>query len=258
MDVRPFFLLSQSYIAGLQSRIRTGIQHWESRWGTQIPNTLQIRSPQSLPSNDRQGVWQTWYGQAGLSVLVKSEDVERFCDQVLFADRRQTSLSDRHLESGLAPLVVSQAAADFVQQLLSAVREQPYAAQHHEQPTALPTEIFRAGADVLLISWADTQGKPLNLLVTGLPTPAIRSLGRPNQSWRQAIGKQHLQVKVELGQVELTVGQIETLRLGDVVKLDQSLDAPLLVRDDQDTPIFHCHPGTQHGHRAISLIKLKV
>nr|WP_246491068.1 FliM/FliN family flagellar motor C-terminal domain-containing protein [Chitinivorax tropicus] len=87
--------------------------------------------------------------------------------------------------------------------------------------------------------------------------PNTRSLGRPNQSWRQALGKQHLQLKVELGQVELTVGQIETLHLGDVVKLEQPLDKPLLVRDDKGEPIFQGHPGKQHGHRAISLIKLK-
>ena len=69
----------------------------------------------------------------------------------------------------------------------------------------------------------------------------------------QALGEQRLAVRVELQPVDLSLGQLQDLRLGDVVALDHALDQPLRVVTADGVPVCGAWLGQREGRIAVEL-----
>jgi len=72
-----------------------------------------------------------------------------------------------------------------------------------------------------------------------------------------------LTLRVELGAVQLDLGSLRALQIGDVVPLPHSLEAPMQVSVLHNGPpalpgsaarVCHAHLGARRGHRAIELV----
>lgn len=78
----------------------------------------------------------------------------------------------------------------------------------------------------------------------------------------QAIGARRLRLTVELAPVELLLGELQTLRIGDVLTLPHRLDTPLAVRQQSTGgdaavpgPACHGYLGARDGVRAVELLR---
>lgn len=73
----------------------------------------------------------------------------------------------------------------------------------------------------------------------------------------QAIDDHVLRVRAELEQVELSLGQLQGLQVGDVVQLKHRLNDPVKLSLSNDQPLCLGWLGQQDGHVAVELAAIK-
>jgi hypothetical protein len=71
----------------------------------------------------------------------------------------------------------------------------------------------------------------------------------------QAIEKKTTSLRLELAAVELDLGSLQALVLGDVIPLPHRLDQPLQVLAEDGSPLCAAYLGQQQGMRAIELFR---
>jgi hypothetical protein len=82
--------------------------------------------------------------------------------------------------------------------------------------------------------------------------PVARARGKL-VSARSALASQTIPVDVRAGATELTLAELATLAVGDVIPLDQSLAQPLSVRIADGGRLCAGHLGTSGGRKAVQL-----
>ena len=107
-------------------------------------------------------------------------------------------------------------------------------------------------------SWHLHFGEPLAAVLCGGVQPGSAA-GRPAlQGVADAIATQSLRFQVCLGETTLTLGTLQSLRVGDVLPLSHRLDQPLQVvapGATRETPPFcAAFLGSRGPHRAVELV----
>lgn len=87
----------------------------------------------------------------------------------------------------------------------------------------------------------------------GAPPPAKLALP-PLEPRSRALGKQAVTLQVEAGRAQVLLGQLLTLAVGDVVRLDHSIDAPLPVYAPQGEHVFDGYPGKLDETMALEVV----
>jgi len=77
--------------------------------------------------------------------------------------------------------------------------------------------------------------------------------------WSQIIQKQLLEaqveIKVDLGETFLELGEIMNLKVGDVIPLNQDASGEIVIQVE-DVPLFKGFYGTHHGSIATKITKV--
>ena len=165
----------------------------------------------------------------------------------------------------IAPAVVHAAWADWLQRLgalLTGFALEP------EQPggtlgKSVPSDPW---SGVLCVRWTWcgglwSLGLPHDLVAallgnqaaTRKTAPAASALKLPKERLDQALAGQRLALRVMLDGAELNLGQLQELRLDDVIPLEHLLDSPALVIGADGTPVCHGWLGQSDGHIAVEL-----
>jgi flagellar motor switch protein FliM len=69
-----------------------------------------------------------------------------------------------------------------------------------------------------------------------------------------ALGPQKLQVQAQLTPVTVTLGDLSSLVVGDILILPHMLDTPLQVTDPQQGPLCDAWLGQRDGRVALELV----
>ncbi|QNB08829.1 FliM/FliN family flagellar motor switch protein [Herbaspirillum frisingense] len=88
--------------------------------------------------------------------------------------------------------------------------------------------------------------------IAAKPAPVT---AQPLADLGQALSSQRARLRVELSSVEITLGQMQALALGDVLLLPHLLEQPLRVFEDQGRQICAGYLGQQEGGKAIELVR---
>lgn len=70
-----------------------------------------------------------------------------------------------------------------------------------------------------------------------------------------ALSNQRLQLHVLAGEAQLELGLLQTIVVGDVIKLDTRVDQPLRVVNGESGRVCNAYLGTQQGRKSIQLTK---
>lgn len=81
-----------------------------------------------------------------------------------------------------------------------------------------------------------------------------RAASAPKQRLDQALGDQPLVLRAMLAGTDLNLGQLQALRLGDVLPLEHPLDAPVQIIAADGTPVCHGWLGQSDGRIAVELV----
>jgi flagellar motor switch protein FliM len=91
------------------------------------------------------------------------------------------------------------------------------------------------------------------------PWPHARNAGTDACSitpLRQALSTQRIGIRAQLASLELDLGSLQSLEIGNVIPLPHSLDQPLNVISESGVLLCAAHLVQQHGMRALELSRL--
>jgi flagellar motor switch/type III secretory pathway protein FliN len=127
-----------------------------------------------------------------------------------------------------------------------------------EIATATLKRVFRPGSGWGVLSIGGSKGQLLMLLGQEHlrryvePRLPLEPLGGLAEGF-SALLNQAVTVSAELGSTSLTIGDFRNLAVGDVVRLDQSCDAPIDLRVGRGRRLAFGQLGTQGGSKAVRL-----
>jgi hypothetical protein len=198
-------------------------------------------------------------GRAAAWIEVRQRPVDKIQEALFGADRLPAPLGPRE---GVAPAVAAQAWSA----LICTLREALCLDCDGGQPSPA-RGIFKPWSGYVLVS--PPGGVPLaqSLLLNAECVHALIGLpGRPGgdgapqssvgtSSLEEALAGHSLLIRAELAGCELDLGELENLRIGDIVSLAHALDEPLLVSTPDDVPFCAGFLGRHAGSKAIELIR---
>ncbi|MCJ0764535.1 FliM/FliN family flagellar motor switch protein [Variovorax terrae] len=105
--------------------------------------------------------------------------------------------------------------------------------------------------------WLD--GGTVETVLSSLSNVGVRSTTTrkpPLVEITQALSGQPIKLRVELDSINLSLGQLETLQVGDIIPLSHQLDRPLHVMDTVGRPVCAAWLGQQQDCLALELCTL--
>jgi flagellar motor switch/type III secretory pathway protein FliN len=246
-------LHGDSALRNAQALVDACLQQWAKGWGVVLNDSaaltaLDPRSASRMP-------WSCWQGSAGQRIWIQIPDgFANWCERQIFGSAKQKAKIERHAESIIARSI----AQDAVQALLGALaavgEADPGLISREPDVEALPDALLQQGTGALQMTWAPAPGRPLLVVYSALiAAPTIRAGRSELVPLDQVLAPQRLRLQVQLGAAEITLGQLQSLHVGDVIRLDRHLDEALLVQDAAAQKMFSAYPGRVQAHRAIEI-----
>ncbi|WP_050465680.1 FliM/FliN family flagellar motor switch protein [Herbaspirillum autotrophicum] len=87
-----------------------------------------------------------------------------------------------------------------------------------------------------------------------LATPVVATAPEPLIAVEQAIDLHNTRLSVELAPVEISLGSLQALAIGDVLVLPHALKQALDVRNEHDVTLCQAYLGQHGGMRAVELV----
>jgi hypothetical protein len=247
MNVRPFRLVGESDRVALRSALRDSMSAWVQAWFSQAP---QVNL--EFDSQPETGIARGW--------LAVGELPDRW-----IAWRQDSALAKamlRHLFPGtgagssagsLGDAVVRDCMADLAGSCLAAAGMP--ANSLNCDPTSLPvgygsgSQFARLTGDSFDQALAFGGAVVEALAAASRPIPAVGSL----QARLSAIGAGKVRLEVTLGDAELSLAELASIAVGDVIALDSSPRDPLAVRTGDGQPAFHAHLGRNAERKVLQV-----
>lgn len=163
----------------------------------------------------------------------------------------------------IAPAVVRAAWADWLQRMgraLAGCALEPQQSARPQEMNAPPDSWL--GALCVRLAWCGgvwSLGLPhavVAALLGGeatMPSAGLTAPRLPKVRLDQALAGQRVALRVMLDGAELNLGQLQELRLDDVVALQHALDSPALVMGTDGIPLCNAWLGQSEGHIAVEL-----
>lgn len=263
MGVRPFKLLNESELASLKSLIDKAASQWAQDWLTEafceITVSLAEASSRGAAVQSRATAWRQimltdehWVGLFVSAVSAQGLDAA-------FSSGAAAELNDGLLMQDLRDKVLAALAEQVGHELgiASAERRIDYSA-----PVA---EVWRAGAGAVVadVRLGDASpGLTLGLMLS--PALVSRALaGRIKRHApapdlariREALSAQQAELEAWVGSAELGLAMVQSIAVGDVIKLDARVDQPLRVclKDHAEQELCGGFLGTYKGYKALQL-----
>lgn len=256
----------------LEQRLDDARQSWLAAWlddsaqsSSALPRISCQAAHESMAQIKDGANWRALAPSSGLSdeqqVWIDMHRAEESMAQLLL---KSPSLPKG---SSLVEQVAAQALADCIAGLDAALTVSPGNAGRHRvaaKPAAIPAPHYRpwSGAvhvrlplsEALALTLHLAPARVAALLATatgasgGTPRPALVSLN-------EALAAHSTRLRVELAAVDISVGNLQSLTVGDVLVLPHPLTQTLQVKTTQGLSLCEGYLGQQQGQRAIELIK---
>ncbi|HVE52170.1 MAG TPA: FliM/FliN family flagellar motor C-terminal domain-containing protein [Ramlibacter sp.] len=265
MAYRPLRSWSASQLRGLEQAWTSRWLGWCADWGVPAPAHSAAVCTMAHASVADSGRWQEpseVSPHAGLwwapEVRTEGGDPRDTFLAALFAPDTGIDLPRQGPAPDLAREVARAAWHDFWQRVSS------WCGTGGTTPADTPAGCLQPWSGAVLVSLPWPAGR-LELLLAGAVAEAVvadagtdatvsRRAGEALSPVWPAMAPLHCDVQVELQPVELTVGAVKGLRIGDVVELDHHLEAPLLARTEAGV-LWEVFLGESGGHRAVELVR---
>jgi flagellar motor switch/type III secretory pathway protein FliN len=257
---RPFALLADSRLRAVSARLSSLCHLWCADWGFYdaaftIECVRAWESPILTDFTDLTSAgWQRSYGVDGaMAWMAWQADFERQLQRCMFAP-------DRIDSSATVTGIAASAARQALQDLVGRMAILAELGVENVKPKMHPPASFLAYASGALLITVTVSGQALTCLfgcpclesLVGQSDVNVTKLSVLTQR-KQAIGNVPLRLMVEAGQAEVTVGNLMILAIGDVIRLNRSIDAPLSVQIPPGQRLFDAHLGKRGDMMALEV-----
>ncbi|MES9938914.1 MAG: FliM/FliN family flagellar motor switch protein [Candidatus Thiodiazotropha sp. 6PLUC2] len=241
MKARPYLLIGDRLRTYLRGKLGPIIKDWGKDW---LPDQRLLSFGKLTPLSDycRDGrvltiktmvnsADETWCG------LLKPSNIERFGAMLTATPIEQL---DESKPSLLLKEVALQALTDLAQRILSRTQSSNENNTFFLKNKILPKEATAKGSGAMVI-WVKVGDMPFAFFVSPRTVELYldgSNLGRPKESRtklvdvRQSLGRQKVKANISLGTAALSISELATIRIGDVVSLDKRINEPSAMKFD--------------------------
>ena len=242
---RPFVLLATSRLTAFRERLHALLQGWCLDWGIDA-SELQLECLRAAGQGAR--AQQGWQGlQGGVWHMAGSGWLGALRSQMW-----QESTPNTESLAASATLAAHQ---DWLARLKAWPTE---GANGSASVGAAVTDCFAPGSGAVLARLV-LGGHACEILfalpAAWLPAVAVAKSRLPAPVPRStALGKLEVHLQVEAGRSEVALGNLLMLAVGDVIRLDRSIDAPLQVFAPGGEHVFDGYLGKRGERKALELV----
>jgi flagellar motor switch/type III secretory pathway protein FliN len=262
MGVREYKLINASERALLTLRVREVVEAFVARVAMEPPPVMcalyTLVELEATPLRPYEWNVARRAGENVLAVGVPADSAREFA-RLMLGDVQAVALDAEGLDA------LRELSAGLIQELgtaLVTVMGAPAVegAQGLHWGEGIVSEGASNGAAANAVRVECSLGERLRVAIMVWPELVLECLARAEpvrrgsgalESLRAAIQSGRVPLEVLAGEAEMAVGELATLRVGDVIKLDQLLDKPLSVRIGADRVIGSVLLGA-HGGRAAA------
>ena len=254
MSVRPFKLYGESELSLAAERVAAVIRAWLEKWTTIDPTLLHVEVAPCSEQGAAQDPWKIAAASAESSIALSAEPEWLRLLPALLTGQEGESPQPGSLGSALADDVLR----DLFLQLLghSGVK---VGASLQCRTAAIPRNASRDGSGFLCVIANLANDRQLRLLfwpdVAGHFSARSRSPGTRAalRTAEQALERRPVKLEVAIGEAELTLDELQTLAIGDVIPLKRGLHEALTLQMDSTTPVCRGYLGRVRGQVALQI-----
>lgn len=254
MNTRPIELLGESDLLRTRQTAAQALEAWRADWGLG-PRDARIACARAWESGERirphEEAWLGWECE-GTGWAAASPELACSLRRSLFGPPQAGATGhDTSLALELCHLAID----DLVVRLLAA--EVPSAVRKCERGPAhvIPAGVFEQGSGAVV---TDIQIEEGRLFAITLRTPRLRQDPAGSQSFGESHGAVRavpVALDAQLGELDIELGTLQSLEVGDVIRLPARLDQPLRLLAPGGGTVCFGDFGTHEGFRALSLRK---
>lgn len=246
---RPLRGWSAAQREALCAAIEQTLSDWRSAWGLAEPG-VHVHCDSDLPPQ-AEG-WQAWPGEsAGCTVWGLGGAAQADLVAALFGEGAPVSPLAAEVAAACAEDALDRLAALFGVHRGTREARGPCAAD-----TAPWSGAFTVGLPAPLGGHLVVSGPAVHcwLQARGLLSPVVPCAGGLAPV-AECVATRRLTLRARMAGCTLTLGDLATLRPGDVVRLDQRLDAPLCLADGDGAPVLAGYLARQGERLALELTR---
>jgi hypothetical protein len=264
--INVFRAWSDSQRHWILARIESTLSEWHAAWGFEVDATDVQIEPADLLADSANETAIIWIPSNGKPISSEATALDTIYEALFFAKSsvRLTNIAT----PSIAHDVVRKAWDDWIARLELAFGSLPIVENDpvflDSESTDLPASCSWSGDLRASLMWCGIRqylflpGAVINRLLQsfnliqdsqnlGSNAPALSLLS-------DALNSQRIQVRAELSQVSVSLGEIESLSVGDVITLPHSLYNPLQLLGPQDQYLCGAWLGKKSGQVAVELV----
>jgi flagellar motor switch/type III secretory pathway protein FliN len=262
VNVTPFRLIKNRTLEQLSAQAHIVLARWSKNWGSSA-NYKVLCEPAAQTYTHLIGSahWHERQLLAGASFWTNSNGA--MLDAIgsaLFPQKDSHVFNNENLSSDIASSVVCDAYEDLIATLIYDVTGESPNPRLATDATCVPKQLFQNGAGSVLF----TLNFAKNTMYLLVPHQVLRleflsDLDRPSQQYagtsslQVALSNTPVKLSVEVGYAELSVGDMETLTIGDVIALTAPVTNEMRVIGPNKTLVCHAQLGVQDGQIVIEV-----
>jgi flagellar motor switch/type III secretory pathway protein FliN len=247
--VVPLYWVSSSVMAQLTQVLDSALQSWAAAWGVTLPLSGAVRLADSRELGDASpsgAGWDSMTAESGPWLRISGGLKDELAALMLGTDAARSKIAEE----------VAARALRALEDALHALLRSDVAASMADHPESLP-----AGAHWGVHYTATLGDKHLvDVLLRSATLEAHGWLRRPapqalkSDSTEAALSHLPVSFCVELGHVEVSVGDLANLSAGDVILMPQLATEPLPVKVTGTPVELRAHLGSSKAQRAIQFV----
>lgn len=264
MKTYPFRLLGRSTVDFLVTRAQQSLERWRSDWMLETKFTVACAAATKDQVSDINAAdWRQHQLLSGVSVWIYAQPtLLQSIENIIFGKNKIQITNEPNQPSCIALGVAKDAQKNLFESIIHGLTEQTSQSLLSANDQSTFNRLFQKGSATALCT-IKFHHEVINLLLPYISIPKTAKSGEENQSMlplkflslHHALTNTFVTLKIEVGDAELTLGHLNTLAVGDVLRLDSSLDGGISVFGPGTLPICNAHLGKLADSYAIELTK---
>lgn len=259
MEARPFILLRESHLDELRDRFAEIAARWTEEWrGLTEPPA--VTCARAWEMNRRPANWSRCHADEEKTAWFSfAEDFPKELQRNMFGAEQRHAM-----QSAGGSSLAQQAALAAVDALIGNIAKAVGISNSRGLAHAsVPDAVLQRGSGAVVIEIVIGKLDLLCLLndkCIGAPerkTPVPGEKPLVGIDLKKKLSGTPLSLQVELGSTEVDIGSLLTLQVGDVIRLDSTIDRPLAVIGPEGRKVLNGYLGKQDGNMAIEVAALK-
>ncbi len=264
-ESRPFHLIPRRELDALRDALTRRLTAWSSAWlASQAPcriHAVEVFEPDA--QGDEKGLVGFYkIGHGHWCAILRPSATSAALASVLFGSETSTSRGDE--DAALVKEVAEEALDDLARTFLVSPEIVSVELESGEKD-GLPDSASRPGAGSVRIA-LDVGGLSLDMVVShavlrghvASSSGASKGTQQPLYPLQKALGKELVTATLTLGSVEISVQDLVSLQVEDVLALDRSVDEPAALKFDDSPLCCEAYLGGLDGKKAVRVVSTGV